>query len=109
MYKRGQHPNSLMALGLSRHGRPYQGPRAYCAPNAHPLVRELHRRIMATHMTAELVAKRAGVSSGTIYSWFRGRNDPKLTLFLAVAEAAGWKLGDELCGHTANGTARRAG
>lgn len=63
------------------------------APNCSPLVRRLIA-IVVRDMSGDMVAytKRVGMSREALARWRRGDRDPKLSLFQAAVEAAGYDL-----------------
>lgn len=63
------------------------------AANCDPLVRRLIE-IVVRDMAGDMVAytKRVGISREALSRWRRGDRDPKLSLFRAAVEAAGYDL-----------------
>jgi len=63
------------------------------AANCDPLVKRLIQ-IVVRDMTGDLVGytKRVGISREALSRWRRGDRDPKLSLFRAAVEAAGYDL-----------------
>jgi len=62
------------------------------APNAHPLVRLIWREIAAQRTSQEIVADRAGVSSGALRKWRLAQRNPSLFQMEAVLNVLGFDL-----------------
>lgn len=85
---------SLAGLnGLCRRKRIFTNPYLLRAPaeHAHPLVRELMKKIREQRTTYELVEQRAGLGNNTVNRW-RRESEPRLANFTAALNVLGYEL-----------------
>jgi transcriptional regulator with XRE-family HTH domain len=57
-----------------------------------PLIRQIFDEMWDQRVTQEDVAAKAGVSWNVLSRWKKGHNDPRLSLFKAVAEVLGYEI-----------------